>query len=410
MVAALWSGVVWGQDWPQWRGPEGTGRVPAGVAVPEKLPAAAKVVWRAEVGDGVASPVVSGGRVFYLDHQQGKEVAHAAEAGTGRVLWSVVLDEVHKDTQSTPGPRTTPTADGERVYVQSCRGELQCLNAADGKVVWRTHFVKDFGAEFIGEAGSAAGAMRHGYTGSPVVDGERLIVGVGGKGASVVCFDKKDGKVIWKSQSDIPGYAPVVVATIGGVKQIVAFTIEGVMGLDAAEGKLLWRHGMKTTFGRHATTPVVVEEMVIVSSHEVGLVGVKITREGSAFKAEEAWKHKELAINFASPVAAGSYVYGLGPAKNVICVESKTGKLAWSKEGLVRTAGWRAYAGMMVMGRNILMLTDGGELVMFAAEPEAFRLIGRTQVCGQNWCNPAYAEGRLYLRDGKEMRCVELMP
>lgn len=140
-------------DWPRWRGPDGTGHVPAGVTVPKTLPGEPTVVWRAKIGDGLASPVVSGGKVFYLDHQRGKEVVHAADAASGNELWSATLDDAFKDFQSAAGPRCTPVADGDRVYVQSCRGEFQCLNVADGKPIWRANFVKDFGAVFTGEQG-----------------------------------------------------------------------------------------------------------------------------------------------------------------------------------------------------------------------------------------------------------------
>ena len=215
-------------DWPQWRGPERTGYVPVDVPIPKSLPDSPAILWHIPLGNGVASPVVSGGKVFYLDHQDGKEVVHASDAASGKVLWSVPLDDVQKDSQSPPGPRCTPTVDGNRVYAQSCRGELQCLDTADGKVIWRTNFVKDFGAVFIGEKGKAEGASRHGNTGSPLVDGEHLIAEVGGPGASIVCFDKKNGQVIWKSESDIPGYAAPIIATIAGKRQIIGFMADGL--------------------------------------------------------------------------------------------------------------------------------------------------------------------------------------
>ncbi len=125
--------IALGDDWAQWRGPARTGYVPAGAAVPAELPASPKVLWRMPLTDGVSSPVVAGGKVICLDNQQGKESVHAFDAESGKVLWSVDLDEVHKDTQSKPGPRCTPLVDGDRVYAQSCRGELKCLALADGE-------------------------------------------------------------------------------------------------------------------------------------------------------------------------------------------------------------------------------------------------------------------------------------
>jgi outer membrane protein assembly factor BamB len=406
------SGWCLAADWPRWRGPDGTGHVPAGIAVPKTLPAEPQVVWHVKIGDGLGSPVVSGGKVFYLDNQKGKETVHAADAATGTEAWSVPLDEVHKDFQSSPGPRSTPVADGDRVYVQSCRGEFQCLNAADGKVLWRVSFVKDFGALFSGEIGLAVGASRHGYTGSAVVDGDHIIVGVGGvQGASVVCFDKKDGKVLWKSQNDVPGYGGPVLATIGGTKQVVSFTSEAVIGLDPADGKLLWRSpAIKTAFARHVTTPVVVDDMVIVASHEAGLLGFRVTKDGDAFKAERAWVQKPLACNFASPVAVEGQVYGLGTGNTLFCADARTGDKAWANDSFFSGMLEKGYASFLVMNDTILVLAEKGQLFLVAADPKECRVISKAKACEKNLCNPAYVDGKLYVRDAQELRCLQLMP
>jgi outer membrane protein assembly factor BamB len=396
-------------DWPQWRGPLHTGHVPEGIPVPARLPDNPKVLWRVPVGDGHASPVVAAGKLFYLDHQAGKEVVHAMDASSGNEIWKSELDDVFKDNQTSPGPRTTPLVDEGRVYVQSCRGELQCLNAEDGKLLWRVNFVDDFNAVFIGERGPVQGASRHGYTGAPVIDGAHLIAGVGGtNGAGVVKFDKASGKVIWKSQNDVPGYAPPVIATVHGTRQVISFTVEGLIGLDLANGDLLWRVPIKTGFGRHATTPVVVDDMVVVSSHQVGLIGTKVSRDGAHWKAERAWVSKESAVNFASPVAVGNHLYGVGPARNLVCVEIPTGKQMWSQTGYFSSSPDKSHAAFVVMGENILVLTDGGELVLMEANPQQFREINRVQVSGSNWCNPAYANGNLFLRDARSLLAVEL--
>ena len=408
VAAAAWCPAA---DWPRWRGPAGTGHVPEGVPVPKTLPAKPEVLWRVRIGFGLDSPVVSGGKVFYLDNQKGRVMVHAAEAGSGKAVWSVPLDEVFKDAQSAPGPRCTPVVDGERVYVQSCRGEFRCLDAADGKTVWRVHFVRDFGAEFFGERGPAVGASRHGYCGSPVVDGDRVIVGVGGrKGASVVCFEKRTGKVVWKSQDDVPGYSGPVVATIGGVKQVISFTAEAVIGLDIADGKLLWRVPVKTRLGRHATTPVVSGDRVMVASHQAGLIGIRVARQGEGFRAETAWVDKGAPINFASPVLVGDHLYGLGRGKALVCVDVRTGKRAWTESNFFSGMIRRGYASFLVTGGNLLVLAEGGQLLLVAADPAECRLLGRTDLCGQNWCTPAYADGKLYVRDAKELLCVQLLP
>jgi outer membrane protein assembly factor BamB len=375
------------------------------------LAVAPKVVWERAAGESLGSPVVHGGRVFHLDHQDGMEVVHALDAGSGEELWRRPLDTVFHDTQSADGPRSTPLAVADRVYVQSCRGEFQCLSATDGHLLWRVHFVRDFGAVFFGETGAATGASRHGNTAAPLVVGEDLLVAVGGtNGASVVRFNQRDGRVLWKSQADVPGHGGPVLASWGGGSQAVCFTAAGVMALDPRDGALLWRVPVKSSIGRHVLTPLIVEDLVLVSSHQAGLLGIKVARPPDGWQAETAWVSRESAINYASPVVVDGHLYGVGPARNLVCVEVRSGRQVWSQEGLFVGSAGTAYGGLLAWPDRILMLTDGGELVLLAADPKEYRELGRVQICGRNWCNPAYAEGRLYARDARTLRCVQLLP
>jgi outer membrane protein assembly factor BamB len=394
-------------DWPRWRGPDNTGIVPRGVEVPETLPAVPKLLWEVKLGEGVGSPVAADGRVFVLDNRNDQETLCAFDLTHGKPLWHVPIDDVISDGIGT-SPRGTPVVDGPRVFVQSCRGEFRCLNAADGKPIWRINFVKDFGAVFIGEKGLAKGASRHGYTGPPLVDGPRVIVGVGGlHGASVVCFDKTNGKVLWKSQNDIPGYSGPVATTLAGVRQIVSFTADGLIGLDAGTGKLLWRTPIKTSFGRHITSPVAVDDMVVVSSHEAGLLGYRIVKHHGSMEAEQAWVRKDLAINFADPLLAGGNLYGLGPKKKLFCLDVKTGKEHWVKSSVVASPA--IFVSILLMKDNLFVLGDRGEAYLIAADPAECRVIAKSKICGQNWCNPAYVDGKLITRDHESLRCVELI-
>jgi outer membrane protein assembly factor BamB len=384
-------------DWPQWRGPHRTGHAASDAKLIEKLPAEPKILWRLKAGEGLASPVVADGRAFLFENVGGKETLRCVDARDGKEIWATPVDDVFKDSQGPSGPRCTPVVDGDRVYVQSCRGELQCLAVADGKKIWSANFTKDFGAVFIGEKGSAQAAVRHGNNGAPAIDGDHLIAQVGStNGASLVCFDKKSGKVIWKSQNDVAGYAAPIVTPVAGVKQVVSFTADGVIGLQPASGELIWRFPVKTTFSRHATTPVVHQDLVVVSSHQVGLIGLRLSKAG----VKQEWLSKPAAMNFASPVAVGGNLYGLGPARNIECIELATGKTLWSKDGWVTSSADKAHASFIVLGKNILLLTDSGTLILFAADPTEPRELSRVQACGANWCNPAYVDGKLFLRDG----------
>ncbi len=406
---------VHAEDWPQWRGPQRSGCVSAGARVPKTLPARPKIVWQISIGAGLASPVVAGGKAFYFDNQGGKETLHALNAENGRELWRTGVDDTFSDEQGPSGPRCTPVVDADRVYAQSGKGELQCLTVAEGRRLWRVNFTNDFGASFFGEDTPVPGAAEHGYTASPVVANDTLIACAGGtNGAGIVCFDKRTGKLLWKSQNDRAAYAAPVVADLAGARQVVCFTVEGLVGLALGDGALLWRVALKTPYGRNCTTPVVMGQWVVVGSYRAGLVGVKVSANGAGLKAERAWVNQTLPMNFASPIGLGHYLYGLGPARQIICVELETGRLAWAQRGYITTGAEVAYAAFLGLGENVLVFTDSGELALLAVDGLGCRELGRVTICGQNWCSPAYVEGRLYVRDGMKangtLYCLELVP
>ena len=187
------------------------GHVPKGEVVPKTLPEP-KILWRIGISNGLASPIVFGDRVYYMDNHEGMEALHAIDKSNAKEFWRVDIDRTFTDAQNPPGPRCTPLVDGDRIYAQSCKGELRCLKVADGSPIWQVNYVKDFSAVFTGEKGMSVGAARHGNNAAPVIDGDRLFAAVGGSnGESVVCFDKMTGKVLWKSQDDPAGYgAPCI--------------------------------------------------------------------------------------------------------------------------------------------------------------------------------------------------------
>lgn len=402
-AALVFSSLAGQEDWPQWRGPNRDGHVPASEKIITALPAEPKVLWKMRIGPGISSPIVAGDKVIYFDAVDGKETLHAINRETKEELWRAPIDETFHDMQGPDGPRNTPLVDGDRVYAVSCKGQLDCLNLADGKKIWGVNFVADFGASFIGEKGTAPGASRHGNNGTPLIVGDKLYACAGStNGAGVVCFEKKTGKVLWKSQNDQAAYAPPAFATLAGVPQLLCYTADGLISLNPADGELFWRVPINTAYARHVTAPVWHDDVVVVSSHQVGMIGTRVTKSDGKPAADRAWLSREAAMNFASPVSIGNHLYGLGPRKNLECVEISTGKIMWSQEGYWQTSADKAYGGFLVVGTNILALTDTGQLVMFKATPEKFTEVGTAQVCAANWCNPAYADGKLYLRDGNK--------
>lgn len=407
-VAACSATLAFAGDWPQWRGPQRDGHVAAGSPSIHTLPKELKPVWKLPVGPGFSSPIVAGTKVIYLDEQNGREVAHCVEAAHGRELWQTPFAAAAGDEWGT-GPRSTPFVNEGRVYAQSMNGEFLCLNLADGKILWRVAF-QDYGVAFVGSKAGEGTASRRGNSGSGLAEGDYVYVPVGAKGASIVCFDQAKGKEIWKSGDDEAAYSSFIVATLAGVKQLVAFTADALTGVDLPSGRELWRVPFKTNAKRHAASPVVIgPDTVTVNSHTFGLAATTISREGGQFQATPRWTNKQLTINLSTPVLVDGYLYsqgGLG-SKALICADAADGTVKWSQPGFGRDN--KDFAALVAVGKNLLVLTYDGQLLLLAANPEKYTELGRGQVCGNTWCHPALADGKLYVRDGRELQCFNLV-
>jgi outer membrane protein assembly factor BamB len=393
------------RDWPQWRGPTRTGYA-ADAQTITSLPKDVKPVWKIQVGGGFSGPVLQGNALIYADENGSRELAHRLDAATGREVWAVDYAKMESDEWGA-GPRATPIIDGDRVYIQSMDGEFRCLDLASGKTIWQTSFDKDFGVKFLGSKAREGTASRRGNNGSGVIVGDKLVLPVGNTdGASLVCFNKNDGKVIWKSGTDEAAYSSFVTATLAGVPQVVAFTADALLGAALEDGKILWRVPLKTNAKRHAATPVIDGDNVIANSHTIGLVAFKISKDSGGLKASPAWANTDLKINLATPVLVDGHLYCQGASKDYICAEAATGKLKWSQPGF--GLGRRDYSSTIVVGKNLLVLTEDGTLILLQANPEKYTELARLQVCGNTWSFPAYANGKLYVRDTRSLQCIDL--
>ncbi|HUR44638.1 MAG TPA: PQQ-binding-like beta-propeller repeat protein [Candidatus Saccharimonadales bacterium] len=396
-----------GADWPQWRGIHRNGRAEGETSL-AKMPAEIKPVWKISVGGGFSAPVVSGGLVVYLDERDGKEIAHALKTTDGSEVWQQEYTESFGDEWGT-GPRATPIIDGVRIYVQGCNGEFRVLQLKDGKEIWKASYEKDFGVKFLGSKAREGTASRRGNNGSGVIIGDRIILPVGNtEGASLVCFDKISGKVLWKAGTDEAAYSSFLEATLAGQKQVVALTADALLGADPSKGTILWRVPLKTNAKRHAASPVLLgSDMITVNSHSFGLIAYKITKDSGDWQATEAWSNKDLKINLATPVLEGGHLYCQGAKKDYVCVDASNGKLKWSQPGF--GSGQKDYASTISVGGKLLVLTEDGTLVLIAPNPEKYTELGRIQVCGNTWSHPAYSAGKLYVRDGRFLQCLELI-
>jgi outer membrane protein assembly factor BamB len=382
-------------EWPQWRGPARDGHAPADETMPDKLSPPLPLAWRKDIGGGFSSPVVAQGKLLYLDAQQGQETAHLIEASSGKELWKVAYASVYEDEWG-PGPRSTPILDNDRAYVQSCNGEFRCLSLTDGKVLWGTSFETNFHVPFLGSKAREGTASRRGNNGSGVISRSRIIVPVGStNNASLVCFDKKTGAVLWASQSDEAAYSSPMVAAVAGVEQVVFFSAQSLMGVELTSGKLLWRVPLRTEALRHACTPIIHGDDVIVNSQTIGTVCFHIRQTGGKFVAEQKWQNKEQKINIATPVLLEKHLYTQGAGPYLICMDAGSGEVLWKQTGF-----GDKYTACIASGDKLLAQTSRGELVLIKASPSQYAELGRVQICGETWSHPALAEGKLFIREG----------
>jgi len=391
-------------DWPQYRGPNHDGSSPEKIQQtwPKDGP---PVVWKATLGPSFGSFAVGGGKAFCFIQRsvngEDKEVAVAFDASSGKELWAVPLGKATFDKQGGDGPRSTPTLDGDRVYVLGAYLVLTCLDAGSGKTVWQHDLVKEYGGK----------VLHWNHAGSPILEGNLIFVNAGGAGQALLAFDKTTGGVVWKGGDDQPTHASPTPATILGTRQIIFYTQQGLLSVAPQTGKVLWRfaYPFKTST---ASSPIVWSNIVYCSAaYGVGAGACQIAKTGDTFTATELWrKSGDLMNHWTTPVCKDGYLYGLyGHGKTsdapLKCVEIATGKEMWARPGF---GGGGA---TILVGGNVLVQSDRGPLVLVEATPESYKEIARCQVFGgQCWTMPVVSNGRIYARNTKEGVCLDVSP
>jgi outer membrane protein assembly factor BamB len=333
------------------------------------------------------------------------EFVQALDVEDGEQIWAQRIGIVGNPDQRPPypGSRSTPTVDGEVLYALGSDGDLVCMETETGSIRWRKHLRNDFGGKY----------GKWAYSESPLIDGDVLVCTPGGEQATLLALNKRSGDVIWKSQvpgGDEAGYASVVIANIDGVKQYVQFMQNGLVGVDAATGKFLWRYD-RTAQGSPANipTPIVRENLVYSASGKAGGGLVEISATGGTFAAKEIYFGRKFPNMIGGAVLVGDYLYGTsGPT--TVCVEFKTGDVTWTQERGVAPASV-CYAD----GRLYLHSEQTGELALLEATPEAYREHGRFTPPDQPehgrvkaWAYPVVADGRLYVRDMNMLWCYDV--
>lgn len=378
-------------DWPQWQGQSRTAISKETGLLKEWPKDGPPLAWKATgLGGGYSTPSVAAGRVYGMSFRGEDEVVWALEEATGKELWKTRIAAANRRIGYGDGSRCTPTVDADRVYALGVDGDLACLNAATGKVLWQKNLRKEFNGQMM---------SGWGYSESPLVDGERLIVTPGGKVATLVAFDKKTGKPVWRCavpEGDGAAYSSIIAADAVGLRQYVQFLGRGVVGVSAKDGRFLWRYNKPANGTANCSTPIHQGDRVFAASgYGTGGGAVKLTRQGAGVRADEVYFTKSMKNHHGGMVLVDNYVYGSNEGL-LTCLDFQTGKVAW--EDRKPGKGSIGYADGRLYYRN-----EGGPMVLVEATPTSYRECGRFNPPDRSgkpaWPHPVIANGRLYLRD-----------
>lgn len=397
VLAVLAGARLAAEDWPQFLGPERNG-VYRGPALAEAWgPQGPRVVWRKQVGAGFAGPAVVQGRVI-LFHRVGKEeVVESFDARTGASQWRYAYPTTYRDDFGfDEGPRAVPVVAGGIVYTFGAEGRLHAIDLAKGTRIWS----EDTMARFKVPKGF------FGASGSPLVEDGRVLVNVGGPGAGIVAFDAKVGKVLWMATSDQASYSSPAGATMGGRRLALFLTRAGLVGLDPATGGVQFQRPWRARIAAsvNAATPVVVGDLIFVSAEYGPGAGV-FRLDGTTLT--EVWASNDVLTNhYATSVHHNGVLYGFHGrqefGQSFRAVELRTGKVRWNQE--------RFLAGTVTLaGDRLVILREGGELVIASASPDAFKPIARAQILpGVVRAYPALSDGFLFARNEHTLVALDL--
>lgn len=385
------------KEWHQFRGPN-RDNISAETGLLKTWPAEGpKLLWTARgIGEGYSTVSLSDGRIFTMGNRDGSEMIFARDQKTGKELWAVKSgNEYHDGTGN--GPRGTPTVDGETVYALGANGDLTSLVAKDGKVNWRKNILTDFGGRNI----------TWGICESVLIDGDKLICTPGGRGATVVALNKSTGRTIWRSAvpgNPRPSYASPIVATIGGVRQYVVFTSQGVIGVRAKDGRAMWGNNASSNGTANCSTPMLFKNAVFsASNYGKGGALVQLASRGGLTSARQVYHTRDMKNHHGGMVIVNGHLYGSNSGI-LTCLEVATGRVKWRQ----RTGkGSVTYADGKIYFRS-----ESGPMHLLDASPNGYNERGKFRQPNRSgkpsWAHPVIADGKLYLRDMDVLLCYEV--
>ncbi len=413
VVGMVWQGTVgWAADWPEFHGPKRDNICPETGLLDQWPEGGPKLLWKLEgLGRGYSTVSIAGGRLYTMGdrpNSQGRDRQYviAYDLETREELWAAEVGPPHSDG----GPRCTPTVSGDKVYAIGTSGDLVCLNAKNGSLVWRKNFESDFGGKMMS-------VWR--FSESPLVDGEKLVCTPGGDKALLVALNKDTGETIWECDpgdlgpagQDGAGYCSIVVAEIQGLRQYVTVVGRGAVAVEAQAGKLLWNYNRIANGVANITCPIVQDNHVFVTtSYRTGCALVDVERAGDRWSAKEVYffDYHHFANHHGGVVLVGDAIFG-GNGQNQgapTCLDFLTGEINWKERALARGSAAVLYADGKLYFRY-----ESGLVALIAADPKEFRVISSFTpevVDGPAWPHPVICDGKLYLRAHNVLMCYDV--
>ena len=374
--------------WPQWRGPARDG-VASAFTPPATWPAQLTKKWEVTVGAGHSSPVVSGNRVVMHSRMGEREIVAAYDLQTGKQLWQEAIDAPYTMNPAArahgPGPKSTPAIAGGRVFTLGISGIFSAHDLNTGKLLWRKPAPRT--------------PPTYGTASSPIVDGTQVVAFLGGENAgALTAMDAATGAVKWEWKGDGPGYSSPIIAAFANVRQVIVQSQTRLVGVNAADGQLLWETPVKTPFEQNSVTPLVVGDLVISAGLENPTLGLSITGGlGKGWSATTRWRNDEVSMYMSSPAAIGTALYGLSNKNRgqFFAIDVKTGKTLWTTKG--REA---ENASIVRAGDYLLMSTTNSELIVARANPAKFEEVKRYSIANSaTWAHPAYVGRTIIVKD-----------
>ncbi|MBP7052044.1 MAG: PQQ-like beta-propeller repeat protein [Phycisphaerae bacterium] len=384
-VVSMVASCAWGQDWPQWRGANRDARI-SGFTAPSTWPTELKSRWKVTVGLGDATPALVGKRLYVFARQGDEEVTMCLNADDGKEIWrdKHPAPPVTGGPREHSGPRSTPTVADGRVVTLGVAGVLTCLDAASGKVLW----TKD---EFPGTWPRFYAAM------SPIVVDGLCIAHLGKEGAgAIVAYDLAGGDPKWKWTGGGPTYASPVLMILDGVKTLVVHAEADLVGLGIADGKLLWQVAVPVRQRFYSSvTPIVDGQTVIYTGQGSGTKAIRIEKTGDGYAVKELWSNDDVGTGYNTPVLKNGLLFGISdPGNNLFCLSARGGKTLWTD-----TTKYGRF-GTMIDAGSVLLAIPVSDLLVIEPTDAKYTELARYEVAQEQvYAFPIVAGNRIYVKD-----------